>query len=285
MGVQFTREFTILSCGPEDPSPALTACIERVKWTELKYYVGIMQRLYLKRGTGGARSLHAVPRLSIALQMLREMKCDFKGAHNLGDLYGMTFDLTIDPDVQIDGRVADPGNVKYLKACVNAAMGEEIQLGDINEYYDHHLQNMTLAAGLPVGELDPEMHEEYSVFEAIHKSGLLVQKGNVAMGSVQRQVARLCCFIHDRTEDKSPATEHFETIMADLSQSALNKHGQHIEYFKGLAFEKFEACSEALSKANWTESLPDCAEHSNVVAYYEDTKKESIVVQFRFMPC
>ena len=73
--------------------------------------------------------------------------------------------------------------------------------------------------------------------------------------------------------------------MEEITNTALALNGNHLEYFNDLTFEKFAECHEALSKANWTESLPDCAEHSNVVAYYEDTKPESIAVQFRLMPC
>ena len=51
----------------------------------------------------------------------------------------MTFDLSIDPDVVIDGRPTELKNIKFLTACVNAAMGEELRLGDINEYYEQHL--------------------------------------------------------------------------------------------------------------------------------------------------
>ena len=138
---------------------------------------------------------------------------------------------------------------------------------------------MTFEAGVPeCVDFDIEMLGDFSVFEAIHKSGVLVRKGSNAMGSVQGQVARLCCFIHDLTEDKSPAKEHFYNVMADLSQSALTKHGKHIEFFKGMKFDKFETCHEALSKAGWTEALPSQADHSNVVAYYEKTKPGSIAV-------
>ena len=39
--------------------------------------------------------------------------------------------------------------------------------------------------------------------------------------------------------------------MEDATTAALAFHGQHLEYFNDLTYEKFAECHEALSKANW----------------------------------
>ena len=73
MGIQFTKEFTITSCGPEDPGTALVDCLERVDWSELKFYVGIMQRFYLKVGMGTRRAIQAVSSKAAAIKLLQDL--------------------------------------------------------------------------------------------------------------------------------------------------------------------------------------------------------------------